>query len=126
MPGTLHQHQTSDELLSATSDAMVRDSSSSSTSGNPLHAAAAEHTAHGSDHSGITFNDETSGNALHHAAADHTADNTGLTFGDDASSSHSAAQASSNRGISTVRHGKMLDSQPRARSSPHHHLSTGR
>ena len=112
MPGTLHQHQTSDELLSATSDAMVSDPSSSS---NPLHASAVDHTARGAGQSGIILDNEASSTAPRHAAADHTADNVGLTFEEAGSSS---------RGISTVRHGKMLDSQPRARSSPHHHLST--
>jgi hypothetical protein len=105
MPGTLPTHQTSDELLSSTSDAMANDISGSSISSS---------SDKSMRHSGVT-----------HSVTDDVASsgNSGISGGS-SGVSHSSSQSNP---TSTVRMGKMLDEQPRTRSSTHHHVSaTGR
>ena len=127
MPGTLPQHQASDALLASTSDIMASDmsrgggvSGSGVSSGGISKASISSSTDMGLPHSSAAL---TSGSS---------------TLSDDLSSSQSGSHSgssSSSHGVSqsaggasdTVRMGKMLESQPRSRSSAHHHTSaTGR
>ncbi len=104
MPGTLPTHQTSDELLASTSDAMANDISGSSSDKSMRHS--------GVTHSGITMTDDMISGG-----------NSGISG---ASGGVSRSSSQSNP-TNTVRMGKMLDEQPRTRSSTHHHVSaTGR
>lgn len=100
MPGTLPTHQTSDELLSSTSEAMANDISGSSISSSDK----------SMRHSGVT-----------HSMTDDviSSGNSGISGGS-SGVSHSSSQSNP---TNTVRMGKMLDEQPRTRSSTHHHVS---
>lgn len=109
MPGTLPTHQTSDELLASTSDAMANDISDSSIS--------SISSDKGLRHSGVTHSGSTMTDDVISGG------NSGISSGS-SGVSHSSSQSNP---TNTVRMGKLLDEQPRIRSNTHHHVSaTGR
>ena len=101
MPGTLTTHQTSDDMLASASESLsgVHPVGSRISSGSG--SASEQHHL-----TAASFDDAMSADAIgsggHHIAAGHVAP------------------------TNTVRMGKMLESQPRTRTTAHHHASSGR
>lgn len=118
MPGTLPVHQTSDELLASTSDAMAHDISGSSISSSSDKSAL--HT--GATHVGSSISEDIGTSHSSHSGS-RGSSSSSSSSGGSSSGSSSGHAASSQSGTSTVRMGKMLDA-PRARSNAHHHASS--
>ena len=116
MPGTLPTHQTSDDMLASTSESLsasrpVTHSSSGGSTGT------GSGTGSGSSGTvgGIFGSKSGSASEQQHQLTAASFDNTMS-----ADTSGSASQAN------TVRMGKMLETQPRARTAAHHHAFNGR
>ena len=128
MPGTLPQHQASDALLASTSDIMANDmsrgggvSGSGVSSSGISKPSISSSTDMGSSHSSAAL---TSGSST--LIDDDLSSSQSGSHSGSSSSSHGVSQ-SAGGASDTVRMGKMLESQPRSRSSAHHHTSaTGR
>ena len=110
MPGTLPTHQTSDDMLASTSESLSAShpvGTHSSSSG--------MRTGSSGSSGGIFSGSGGSASEQQHQLTAASFDNT-MSAG----TSGSASQGN------TVRMGKMLDTQPRARTAAHHHTSNGR
>lgn len=111
MPGTLPVHQTSEELLASTSNAMATDitgSSISSSGGKTSHLSGASQIP------STNHDDMASSHSSSHGGASSSS-------GGSSGVSHSTGQSNP---TSTVRMGKMLDTQPRSRTNTRHQAST--
>lgn len=111
MPGTLPTHQTSDDMLASTSESLsaTRPVRTHSSVGGSSGIGSGD-SSHSSNHGGGMFSG---------TASEQQHQLTAASFDTTMAADTSASQGN------TVRMGKMLETQPRARTAAHHHALNG-